>query len=281
MRAPAILASLLLVLAGTLPASAQGTRLLRQPTLSDTQVAFAHGGDVWVAARNGGEARRITSTPAVESEPHFSPDGRWIAFTSNRSGTNAVYVVSADGGTPTRLTWYPAPTWVRGWTPDGSRIVYASIRETAPAGYERLWTVSPQGGPSELLPAPRGNDGSFAPNGRRIVMDPVGRWDVEWRGYRGGQNTPLTILDLESLEEVRLPNERTTDLSPVWMGETIYFLSDRDWAMNVWAYDVPTGQLRQVTRFTDADAKSLRGHRDGTLVLEHDGYIKTLDPATG
>jgi tricorn protease len=142
------------------PAQAQGTRLLRQPTLSADHVAFVYGGDVWIADRSGGDARRLTSTPAVESHPQFSPDGQTIAFTSDRSGTTAVYTVSVDGGAPTRLTWYPAGTHTVGWTPDGSRVLFASSRATAPSGYDRLWTVSAQGGPSAAcasgrsIPAP-------------------------------------------------------------------------------------------------------------------------------
>jgi len=277
-----VILSGLLVGSGTaVPLEGQGTRLLRQPSLSANEVVFAHGGDLWVAARSGGDARRLTSTPAVESEPFFSPDGRTIAFTSNRSGTNAVYVVPTEGGSPTRLTWFPAPTYVRGWTRDGERVLYSSTRETAPTGYERLWTVPLEGGPSEMIPAPWGHDGSFSPDGDRIIVDRVSRWDWEWRSYRGGQNTALTILDLDDLEEVRLPNDRTTDRWPVWMDDTIYFVSDRDWAMNVWAYDVASGDTRQVTRFDDADIKSMTGHPDGTLALEHDGYVKLLDPASG
>ena len=261
-------------------ASTQSSRLLRQPTISADHVAFAYGADIWVTDRAGGEARRITSTPAVESDPHFSPDGHSIAFTSNRSGTSAVYVVPVEGGRPRRLTWYPAPTSAKGWTPDGSRVLYSSTRETAPTSYERLWTVSPQGGPSELMPAPWGHDGSFSPDGERIVVDRMSRWDVEWRSYRGGQNTPLSILDLDDLEEVWLPNERSADIHPVWLGDKVYFLSDRDWAMNVWSYDVATEALEQVTRFQDVDVKWLTGG-DGVLVLEQDGYLHTLDPASG
>lgn len=256
------------------------TRLLRQPTLSADHVAFTHGGDVWIADRSGGVARRLSSTPAVESDPHFSPDGRWVAFTSNRSGNPDVYVVGVEGGEPRRLTWYPAASEARGWTPDGRRVLYASTRETAPVGYRRLWTVSPEGGPSTLLPAPWGYDGSYSADGRRLVVDRMDRWDWEWRSYRGGQNTPLTILDLNTLDEVRLPNERTTDRYPVWRDGEIYFVSDRDWAMNVWAYDVASGETRQVTRFTDAEVKWLSGGPDA-LVLEQDGWIHTLDPATG
>ncbi|MEE2775584.1 MAG: PDZ domain-containing protein [Acidobacteriota bacterium] len=243
-------------------------------------MAFAHGADLWIVERTGGLAQRLTSTPAVETGPAFSPDGRQIAFTSNRSGVPSVYVVSVEGGTPKRLTWYPSSSRVRGWTPDGGRILSASSRETAPVGYERLWTVSPEGGPSVRVPAPWGHDAAFSADGRRLLVDRVARWDSEWRNYRGGQNTALTILDLEDLSEVRLPNERTTDIEPVWTGGKIYFLSDRDWAMNVWSYDADSGAVSQVTHFADADVKSLSGF-DGSLILEQDGYIHTLDPDSG
>ena len=274
------LATAWLFAAFTTTLSAQGTRLLRQPTLSATQVAFTYGADLWIADRSGGPARRLTSTAAVESDPHFSPDGKQIAFSSNRSGTDAVYVVGVEGGAPTRLTWYPGNDLARGWTPDGRRVLYASTRETAPSSYERLWTVPVTGGPSTVLPAPWGHRGSYAAEGRRIVVDRVARWDTEWRGYRGGQNTALTILDLGTLNETRLPNERTADTHPVWLGNRIFFISDRDWASNVWSYDVATAKLDQITRFTDAEVKSLSGGAGG-LVFEQDGAIHTLDPATG
>ena len=278
--APRARDAMLLLAALHQPLHAQGTRLLRQPTISATQVAFTYGADVWIAPREGGQARRITSTAAVESNPHLSPDGQQIAFTSDRSGVAAVYVVSVAGGTPVRLTWFPAESNVRGWTPDGRRVLYASTREAAPSTYERLWTVGVGGGPSTLVPAPWGHDGSYAPDGRRIVVDRVARWDVEWRGYRGGQNTPLTILDLGTLAETRLPNERTIDSHPVWLGSTVYFISDRDAASNVWSYDVTSAKLTQITHFADAEVKTLSGGTNG-LVFEQDGAIHTLDPVTG
>ena len=259
---------------------AQGTRLLRQPSLSASLIAFEYGGDIWVADKSGGEARRITSTAATESDPHFSPDGKWIAFTSNRSGTTAVYVVSAEGGNPVRLTWYPAATFARGWTPDGKRVIYACARETAPTNYNRLWSVAVEGGASTLLPAPWGSDGSLAPDGKKIVVDRVSRWDVEWRHYRGGQNTSLTVLDLETLKETAIPGERTMDIHPVWQGEEIYFLSDRDFIMNVWAYSVSKGTLRQVTHLKEGDIKWLGGNGK-ELVFERAGYLFLLDPASG
>ncbi|MEZ5044529.1 MAG: PDZ domain-containing protein [Saprospiraceae bacterium] len=259
---------------------AQGTRLLRQPSISATHIVFTYGSDLWITSQDGGEATRLTSTPAVESDPHFSPDGKWIAFSSNRSGTFAVYVLPVEGGTPQRLTWNPAAAYVRGWTPDGQHILYASGRETTPSNYHRLWTVSPKGGPSTLLPAPWANDGAYEASGNRIIVDRMRRWDVEWRAYRGGQNTPLVILNLKTLEEEKLPNERSTDIQPLWIGNTIYFLSDRDWTSNIWAYTPSDKSLKQLTKFSGSDIKWLSG-RDGLLVFEREGYLHTLDPGKG
>lgn len=274
------LLSLLLACLAAGPGHAQATRLLREPTVSATGIAFTYGGDLWIASRNGGEARRLTSTPAVESDPQLSPDGRWLAFTSNRSGNPDVYVMPVDGGDPRRLTWHPERDQARGWSPDGREVLFASTRETAPTGYDRLWTVPAGGGAPRLLPVPMATRGSFAADGRRLVYDRIARWDVEWRNYRGGQNTPLTIIDLGTLDETALPNELTTDTRPVWLGGTIYFLSDRDYATNVWAYDPATRGLRQVTRFTDADVKELAGGA-GTLVIEQGGALHLVDPASG
>jgi tricorn protease len=271
----------LVALAVSTPPLAAQTRLLREPTISAREIAFTYGADLWIVDKNGGEARRLTSTPAVESNPHFSPDGNWIAFTSNRSGVPQVYVVAREGGEPTRLTWYPAPSFARGWTPDGAAVLYATTRGTAPQSYCRLWTVSRTGGPSTMLPAPWGFSGSYSPDGKQIAVDRMTRWDVEWRSYRGGQNTPLRLLDLGDLSETVIPDTmRAMDIQPVWMGNTVYFLSDRDWAENIWAYDVGTGALRQLTHETDVDIKWLSA-AGGALVYEHDGWIKVLDPATG
>ncbi len=271
---------LILFLFSGLISTAQGTRLLRQPDISNTQITFTYGSDIWVSELNSNEAKRITSTAAGESNPYFSPDGQWIAFSSNRAGINNVYIVSKNGGEPTRLTWHPSGSSVRGWTNDGKHILFASDRYTAPRPYNRLYTISIEGGAPELLTKQWSFDGSYSPNGKQLVLDKMDRWDVEWRAYRGGQNTPLIILDLESQNEVLLPNESTTDIQPMWLGDKIYFLSDRDLVSNIWSYNPETKTLNQITKFKGSDVKWLSGHGD-TLVYERDGYLHTMNISTG
>ncbi|MBS0010784.1 MAG: PD40 domain-containing protein [Bacteroidales bacterium] len=258
----------------------QETRLLRQPTISEQHIAFCYGGDIWISGLNDSSAIRLTSTPAVESDPHFSPDGKWIAFTSNRSGNSAVYIVPSEGGDASRLTWHPSRTNARGWTPDGKRVLFASARNTPPSSFDRLWTVPMEGGPAEMLSSQWASDGSFSPDGNRIIIDRIKRWDVEWRAYRGGQNTPLIILDLNDKSEILLPNESTTDIKPVWMGDKIYFLSDRDYISNIWSYSISSGELNKLTNFTETDVKCLSSNGK-ILAFEQEGYLHIMDPVSG
>ena len=260
---------------------AQGTRLLRQPTVSERQVAFAYGGDLWVTDLDGRNLLRLTSTPAVESDPHFSPDGSRIAFTSNRSGTYTVYTVPVNGGEAQRLTWHPSASYARGWSPDGSHVLYASERESAPTAYNRLWTVPAAGGPSTLLTRQWGNDGDFSPDGKRLVIDRVDRWDVEWRAYRGGQNTPLVILELADRSETLLPCPSTTDIQPLWLGDKVYFLSDREGGVsNIWSFEPKSRSLSRITRFQGSDVKWLSG-RGNRLVYERDGWLHLMNLSDG
>ncbi|MFD2568349.1 S41 family peptidase [Pseudotenacibaculum haliotis] len=265
-----------LLFLSALSVQAQETRLLRQPDINSNHVVFAYGGDIWINSLGSNSAKRITSTPAVESNPYLSPDGKWIAFSSNRSGTNSVYIVSIDGGESKRLTWHPNGSSVRGWTKDGKSVLYASSRETAPRPYNRLWTIPVKGGAPSLLSAQWGYDGSLSPNGKQIAIDKMSRWDSEWRAYRGGQNTPLIILDLKTSKETLLPHKNTTDVQPLWLGDDIYFLSDRDLVMNIWKYNTKSKSLTQVTKFKGSDIKWLSGDQN-TLAYERDGYIYTYD----
>ena len=259
-------------------AGAQGTRLLRQPNASATQVVFAYASDLWAVGRAGGAARRLTSHPGVESNPHFSPDGKWVAFTGEYGGNPDVYVVSADGGEPTRLTWHPQNDVVQGWSADGARIVFASERGTAPVPHPRLWTTRFDGGNPEPLRIPRAHKGQLSADGSQVVYQMVAPWDVEWRNYRGGQAQPIRVINLASSDEVKLPWEGSNDTDPVWLGDQVYFLSDRDLAVNLYRYDPTTKRVAQLTKYRDFDAKQLSAG-GGVLAYEVGGYVHLFDPA--
>jgi tricorn protease len=258
----------------------EATRLLREPTVGGSNIAFMYANDIWVAPIAGGDARRITSFQGQETGPHFSPDGQWLAFSAQYGGNTDVYIAPVAGGEPRRLTWHPGGDIAQGWTPDGSRVVFSSGRDNAPSGV-KFWSVGTGGGFPETLPMPRAFQGQYSPDGQRFAYRLVGSWDEERRNYRGGQNRPIWILDMDDLDLERvLPWDGSEDVDPVWVGRIVYFLSDRDWLSNVWAYDTDTKQLAQVTHFTDFDVKSIDS--DGsTVVFEQGGWIWKLDPATG
>ena len=278
MHTPRALSAVLALLLAPAAADAQ-TLLLRQPTVSERHIAFAYANDIWITDRTGGNARRLTSFQGEGSNPSFSPDGRWVAFSGQDGGNTDVYVVPVEGGEPKRLTWHPSADVVTGWSPDGTRVVFSSARAAA-TGVTRFWTVGVDGGLPEPLPMPRGNQGHYSPDGRRFAYRMTNAWDEEWRNYRGGQNRPIWIVDLKTLDLETPPWTDSKDMDPAWVDQTVYFLSDRDWLMNVWAYDTASKQVRQVTRFKDYDVKSLDAG-GGAIVFEQGGRIHLLDPKGG
>jgi tricorn protease len=271
---------ILMVLVTAVAAAPQETRLLRNPAISETQIAFVYANDIWIAGLDGGDARRLTTFAGAEIQPHFSPDGKLVAFSGEYDGNLDVYVVPVDGGEPQRLTWHPGPDEVRGWTVDGKQVVFASGRASAPRPYARFFTVPLAGGMPAPLPIPRLAEGHYSPDGKRFAYQQVQPWESEWRNYRGGQNNPVRIIDLTSHDVEKLPWDDTHDMDPVWMGETIFFLSDRDYAMNVWGYDLVSRELSQRTRFEEFDCKSLEAG-GGRMIFENGGYLYVLDAAGG
>jgi tricorn protease len=270
-----------LVSAESTPNGQNGTRLLRSPTVSSTQIAFAYAQNIWVVPRAGGLARRVTSFQGQTSNPHFSPDGKWISFSGEYAGNLDVYVVAADGGEPKRLTWHPGADAAQGWTPDGRAIMFSTSRATwSPSGAPRFWTVPAEGGVEEPMPLPRGYQGKISADGSRIAYRMNNSWDDERRNYRGGQNRPIWIVDLKSYDLTSPPWTDSKDVDPVWSGESVYFISDRDGVANVWAYDTRTKKLSQATRFTDFDVKTMDSG-SGAIVFEQAGYIHELDPKSG
>jgi tricorn protease len=276
------LIALTLIFAGAigLRANSTPTRLLRTPSISATHVAFAYANNIWIADRKGGDARRLTSFQGQSINPKISPDGSTVAFSADYAGNVDVYTVPVGGGEPQRLTWHPGADTVQGWTPDGTKIMFASGRATsAPSAAPRFWTVPAKGGIEEPMPLPRGYQGKISPDGRRIAYRMNTSWDEERRNYRGGQNRPVWIVDLKTFDLVSPPWTDSKDVDPAWLGETVYFISDRDGIANVWSYDTATKALTQRTKFIDYDVKSLDAG-GGAVVFEQAGYLHVLDPKT-
>ncbi|MEO9047623.1 MAG: PDZ domain-containing protein [Gemmatimonadaceae bacterium] len=275
-------------------ASEGGTRLLRRPTVSSTLIAFEYAGDIWTVPRTGGATNRITATASIESNPYFSPDGQWIAYTSEVAGNQDVYVVPATGGQPRRLTYHPGADYVRGWTPDGRRVLFASTRATLPTpganSFLRLWTVSIDGGMPEELALPRAFAGSYSADGKRMAYQPIsvglfaGAWaenqESQWRRYRGGRTEPIHIINLSDYSETTLPWTDSNDTEPMWVGNTVYFLSDRDKVVNLYSYDLDTKKLTQLTHYTDFDVMSASAG-PGVIAYEQAGYVHLLDMKSG
>ena len=267
---------------GTVPAAAENpklTGLLRYPAISADRVVFTYGGDLWSVPRSGGEARRLTSHPGYEALARFSPDGKTIAFTGEYDGNLDVYVMSADGGEPKRFTFHPNRDMVVGWTPDGSRIVFRSARASAPQSYDALYTVSPNGGFETKLPMPTAGFGTFAPDGNRIAYNRVSIEARTWKRYRGGMHSYVSIYDVAKNTYDELPHSDAADLFPMWSGNSIYFISDRDGIMNLYRFDLATRATEQLTTYRDYDVKwpSLGA---GAIVFEHGGELFAFDVAT-
>ena len=252
--------------------------LLREPALSQSQIAFVYGGDIWIVSRAGGDARRLVTGMDLESRPVFSPDGSLVAFSGNYDGNVDVYVVPAAGGEPRRLTWHPAPDVAVGWTPDGKKILLRSHRDSANDSSE-LFLVPLTGGLPAPLPLAMAEDGSFSPDGTRIAYSPVFQWEPDWRDYRGGQTTPIWIANLADSSVVKVPRENSNDRDPMWVGGTVYFLSDRSGPATLFAYDTHGGAVTQLldNRGFDIDSASAG---PGAIVYSQMGQIYLYDLAS-
>jgi len=274
-----VVLALVMVCAGALGVKAAETHLLLQePTMSKTDIVFVYGGYLWSVPRDGGEARQLT-TGGHESHPQFSPDGRWLAFTGHYDGNTDVYVMPAEGGTPRRLTWHPGQDGAAGWTPDGKNVLFLSDRD-AYADFTRLYTVPVGGGVPEVLPMWRSFEGSYSPDAARIAYVPNIQWQAAWKRYRGGQTTPIYIVRLKDLQLEKVPRENSNDSSPAWFGDTVYFLSDRNGPVTLFAYDTKTKNVKQVVENKGFDLKNVSAGPDA-LVYEQFGGLFVFDPKTG
>lgn len=268
---------------------AEEARLLRFPATNGSDIVFSYAGDLYKVSVRGGEAKRLTSHVGYEMFPHFSPDGKTIAFTGQYDGNTEVYTIPADGGEPLRVT-YTATNQrddvgdrmgpnniVTAWTADGAKIVYRNRIGSGFGG--KLYTVAKEGGLSEVIPLPEGGFCSFSPDGKRLAYNRVMREFRTWKYYRGGMADDVWIYDAGKKTVENITNNRAQDIFPMWVGDEIYFLSDRDRTMNLFVYDTKTKTTSKVTDFTEYDIKfpSTNGQ---LIVFENAGYIYRFDPAT-
>ena len=257
----------------------QGTRLLRQPTLSNTDVVFVYGADLWKVPINGGNAVRLTSDEGEESNPQFSKDGKWIAFTAEYDGNTDIYIVPATGGEPKRLTYHSAADIVQGWTPDG-KILFRSNRESKPTQTNKFYTISTEGGMPEPFEIPRAAYGEISEDNKYIAYTPITSWDAEWRNYRGGQAMPIWIVDLKTKELIKTPQkDGERHVNPVWFNGDVYYISERDYTANIWSYNINTKTETQVTFHKKFDVKNIDANKNG-IVYEQGSYLHFLNPET-
>lgn len=277
------LASFALMLVAAKSLAQEQTLFLRQPAISERNIAFVYGGDIWVCDRNGASPRRLTSHPAVESNPKFSPDGQWIAFSAGYEGNTDVYVVATNGGTPRRLTWHPQEDAVHGWSSDGKRILFASPREMRNGRSRQLYEIALTGGyPTKVMDAVA-FEGAWSGDGRRLAYRPYNAayaGTSGWRLHRGGSTPPIWIIDASGQAVEKIPHPNANDTNPLWLGETVYFLSDRDnRAVNLFAYNTKDKSATQLTRETEWDVKSAGGFGD-TIIYDVGGRLKQFNVRT-
>ncbi|HTE17495.1 MAG TPA: protease, partial [Armatimonadota bacterium] len=271
-----LLFALLLV---TLPAAVRGgvptSSFLRRPDIHGDRVVFTSEGDLWLGSVKGGTARRLTTHEGLEGAARFSPDGALLAFTGQYDGGTDIYVMPAEGGSPRRLT-YGAGGVTVGWTPEGKQVLYRS-RRASPEGNNRLWSVPVEGGMPRLLPIPRAELASMHRDGRRVAYVPVsGEWQ-HWKRYQGGQADDIWLADLEAKTFKKLTDYAGVDTAPVWAGDRIYFVSERNDVANLFRMDASGGKVTPVTRYTDFDVRypASDGER---VVFEYGNGIALLDP---
>jgi tricorn protease len=278
---------ILILVAIPISAAANGpdindTKLLAQPTIGKSHLAFVYAGDLWAADHQGKNVRRLTTDSGVESYPAFSPDGTLIAFSAQYEGNTDVYVVPVAGGVPTRLTWHPGPDIVQCFTPDGTSVLFTSPRAVFTGRYTQLFTVPVKGGLEEQLKLPNAFEATYSPDGSRLAYNPLYPAFTQWKNYRGGTNSVIWLYKFSdhSVEKIPQPEGRCNDVNPMWIGDTIYFRSDRNGEFNLFTYDTKSKGIKQITTHTDFPILHAR-EGGGQIIYEQAGHLHLLDPKKG
>ncbi|TDS14821.1 S41 family peptidase [Sphingobacterium paludis] len=267
------------ILLGSTQAQPKETWLLRSPSISDKHVSFVYAGDIWIADKDGSNPRQLTVNPAVEQNPIFSPDGQQVAFTGNYDGNTDVYVISINGGAPKRVTHHPAADVLRGWL-NNNEVYFTTTREFTYSLGSRLYKSTVDGEMSTPLLMPEAYQGSPSADGRYWAYikntDPTERDRVAFKRYRGGGMPSIWIFDTQTKDVEAIPGERCNDVKPVWLGDKVFFLSDRDKIVNIYSYDTKTKQVTKITNYKDYDVRTLNG-KGNELTFEYDGRIHILN----
>ena len=276
------LLTLLLLLLFSLNLNAQETRLLSEPAISESHIAFIYAEDLWVANKDGSNPNRLTIDEGIESNPVFSPDGTKIAFNAQYDGNMDVYIVPVSGGIPKRLTWHPYPDLVRDFTPDGSKVLFASQRNTHTNRHFQLYTISINGGAGSQLDIPNAFWASYSNNNEHIAYTPLYDAFNQWKHYRGGTISRVWIYNNNNhkVEEISKPIDGCNDSKPQWSGEHVYFKSDRDGEFNLYSYNVNTRTIKQLTNFKDFPVINLSASKH-EVIFEQAGYLHIYNIQSG
>ncbi|HEY0431638.1 MAG TPA: hypothetical protein VGC61_07455, partial [Pyrinomonadaceae bacterium] len=282
---PFLIAVLILTtssLAGAQGVDINNTRLLAQPAISKDHIAFIYAGDLWAADLDGKNVRRLTADEGQQASPAFSPDGTLLAFTAQYDGNFDVYVVPVTGGVPTRLTWHPGVDLVQGFTPDGSAVLFTSGRAVFTGRYTQLFTVPVKGGIEEPLQLPNAAEATYSPDGLRLAYNPISPAFQQWKHYRGGLTSTIWLYNVSDhgAEKLPQPEGRSNDVDAMWLGDTIYFRSDRNGEFNLFSYDLKTKAIKQLTEHKDFPVLNASSG-GGLIIYEQAGYLHTLDPKSG
>ncbi len=278
-----ILTGLLVLSAGAVSGiNTVDTRMMSQPAVNGDRIAFIYAEDLWTANIDGTNPVRLTVDEGIESDPAFSPDGKFIAFSAQYDGNTDVFIIPSKGGIPVRLTWHPGDDLVRGFSPDGKNVLFISQRAVFTTRYFQFFLVPVTGGFPVKVEIPNGWTGAYSPDGRSMAYTPLAPAYTQWKNYRGGRISTIWIIAFGDKSVVKIPQPAggCNDAAPMWAGNNVYFLSDRKGEFNLFQYDPGTGNVTQLTNYPDFPV--LNASTDGkTIIMEQGGRLHTLVPGSG
>lgn len=254
------------------------TRMMSQPAISTSHIAFIYAEDLWVTDIDGSNPKRLTVDEGIESNPCFSPDGSLIAFSAQYDGNTDIYLIPVQGGLPVRLTWHPSADYARGFTPDGANVLFASQRSSFTSRYLQFFLVSVKGGYPSQLKIPNGWSASYSPDGKYMAYTPLAPAYDQWKNYRGGRISTIWLYSFSDHSVAKIPQPPTgcNDAEPMWIENKVYFCSDRNGEFNLFSYDVTSREIKQLTNFSDFPVLEASSG-NGKIVFEKEGYLHIFD----